>query len=145
MHTQIKKGEKQDLNINAIPNNLEKYMAFMLGNHLTSIDCFQFMSSSLNKLVSNLPKDDLIYTSKVFKGKRLNLMSQKGVYPYDFMDIFEKFNQTELPTKDQFYSILNNQHITDDEYDHAKKVWKTLRLRLCVNTMTYTLEATCYC
>ena len=49
-------------------------------------------------------------------------MSQKGVYPYDFMDSFQKFNQTELPTKDQFYSILNDQHIRDDEYDHAKKV-----------------------
>ena len=72
-----KKGEKQDLNINAIPNNMEKYMAFMLGNHLNFIDSFQFMSSSLDKLVSNLPKNDLIYTSQVFKGKRLNLMSQK--------------------------------------------------------------------
>ena len=51
-------------------------------------------------------------------------MSQKGVYPYDFMDSFEKFNQMELPTKDQFYSILNYQYIMDDEYDHAKKVWK---------------------
>ena len=56
-----KKGEKQDLNINAIPNNMEKYMAFMLGNHLTFIDSFQFMSSSLDKLVSNLPKDDNIH------------------------------------------------------------------------------------
>ena len=46
------------------PNNMEKYMAFMLGNHLTFIDSFLFMSSSLDKLVSNLPKDDLIYTSK---------------------------------------------------------------------------------
>ena len=109
-----KKGEKQDLNINAIPNNMEKYMAFMLGNHLTFIDSFQFMSSSLDKLVSNLPKDNLICTSKVFKGKGLSLMSHKGVYPYDFMDSFEKFNQTELPTKDHFYSILNDQHITDD-------------------------------
>ena len=124
-----KKGEKQDLNINAIPNNMEKYMAFMLGNHLTFIDSFQFMSSSLDKLVSNLPKDDLIYTSKAFKGKRLNLMSQKGVYPYDFMDSFEKFNQTELPNKDQFYSILNGQHITDDEYDHANKVWNTFMIK----------------
>ena len=53
-----KKGEKQDLNINAIPNNMEKYMAFMLGNHLKSIDSFQFMSSSLDKLVNNIPKDD---------------------------------------------------------------------------------------
>ena len=104
-------------------------MAFMLGNHLTFIDSFQFMSSSLDKLVSNLPKDDLIYTSKVFKGKRLNLMSQKGVYPYDFMDSFEKFNQTELPTKDQFYRILNDQHIMDDEYDHAKKVWNTFKIK----------------
>ena len=69
-------------------------MAFTLGNHLTFIDSFQFMSCSLDKLVSNLPKDDLIYTSKVFKGKRLNLMSQKGIYPYGFMDSFEKFNQT---------------------------------------------------
>ena len=124
-----KKGGKQDLNINAIPNNMEKYMAFMLGNNLTFIDSFQFMSSSLDKLVSNLPKDDLIYTSQVFKGKRLNLMSQKGVYPYDFMDSFEKFDQTELPTKDQFYSILNDQHITDDEYDHAKKVWKVFKIK----------------
>ena len=63
------KGEKQDLNINAIPNNMGKYMAFMLDNHLTFIDSFQFMSSSLDKLVSNLPKDDLIYTSKAFKVK----------------------------------------------------------------------------
>ena len=124
-----KKGKEQPLTINAMPNNMEKYMAFMLGNHLTFIDGFQFMSSSLDKLVSNLPKDDLIYTSKAFKGKRLNLMSQKGIYPYDFMDSFEKFNQTELPTKDQFYSILNDQHITDDEYDHANKVWNTFMIK----------------
>ena len=120
-------------------------MAFMLCNHLTFIDSFQFMSSSLDKLVSNLPKDDLIYTSKVFKGKRLNLMSQKGVYPYDFMDSFKKFNQTELPTKNQFYSILNDQHITDDKYDHAKKSGRPLKLRQWVNTMTYTLEVMCSC
>ena len=56
-------------------------MSFMLGNHLTFIDSFQFMSSSLDKLVSNLPKDDLIYTSEALKGKILNLMSQKGCLP----------------------------------------------------------------
>ena len=120
-----KKGEKHDLSINVIPNNMEKYMAFMLGNHLTFIDSFQVMSSSLDKLASNLPKDDLIYISKAFKGKRLDLLSKKGVYPYDFMDSFEKFNNRELPTKDQFYSILNDEHITDDEYIHAKEVWDT--------------------
>ena len=96
-------------------------MAFMLGNHLTFIDSFQFMSSSLDKLVSNLQKDDLIYKSKVSKGKRFDLMSQTGIYQYDFMDTFEKFHQTELPIKDQFYSFLNDQHITDNDYDHARR------------------------
>ena len=124
-----KKGEKLDLNINAIPNNMEKYMAFMLGNHLAFIDSFEFMSSSLDKLVSNLPKEALKYMSEEFTGKELSLMSQKGVYPYNHVDSSEKFDQTELPTKDQFYSILNDQHITNDEYNHAKKVWKTFNIK----------------
>ena len=129
-HGYTNKKEKSKTSISTpSPITWKKYMAFMLGNHLTFIDSFQFMSSSLDKLVSNLPKDDLIYTSKAFKGKKLDLMSQKGVYPYDFMDSFEKFNQTELPNKDQLYSILNDQHITDDEYDHAKKVWKTFNIK----------------
>ena len=127
-----KKGKGQPLKINAIPNNMEKYLAVMLGNHLNFIDSFQFMSSSLDKLVSNLPKDALKYTSKEFTGKKFSLMSQKGVYPYDFMDSFEKFNQMELPTKDQFYSILNDQHITNDEYNHAKKVWKAFNIETMI-------------
>ena len=45
------------------------------------------------------------------------------------MDSFEKFDQTELPSKEQFYSILNDQHITNDEYDHARKVWKTFNIK----------------
>ena len=45
------------------------------------------------------------------------------------MDSFEKFNQTELPAKEHFYSILNDQHITNDEYDHAKKVWKAFKIK----------------
>ena len=72
-----KKGKEQPLKINAIPNNMEKYMAFMLGNHLTFIDSFQFMSSSLDKLVNNIPKDDLTYTSQVFKGKRTRFNVKK--------------------------------------------------------------------
>ena len=123
------RGLDMEMSINAIPNNMEKYMAFMLGNHLNFIDSFQFMSSSLDKLVSNLPKDDLKYTSQAFKGKRLNLVSQKGVYPYDYMDSFEKFDQKELPRKEDFYSILNDQHISDEDYQHAQAVWKVFKIK----------------
>ena len=123
------KGEEKQMNINAIPNNMEKYMAFMLGNHLTFLDSFQFMSSSLDKLVSNLPNDALTYTSEKFQDEELKLMSQKGVYPYDYMDSFEKFNEAQIPRKEDFYSILNDQHISDEDYNHARKVWNTFKIR----------------
>ena len=51
-------------------------------------------------------------------------MSQKGVYPFDYMDSFEKLNQTTFPSKEQFYSQLNNEYISDDDYKHAKRVYK---------------------
>ena len=79
------------MSINAFPNNMEKYMAFMLGTNLVFIDSFQFMSSSLDNLAKNLPNDSLKYISQVYKNEKLNMMKQKSVYPYDFMDSFEKF------------------------------------------------------
>ena len=117
------------MNINAIPNNMEKYMAFMPRNNPTFIDSFQFMSSSLDKLVSNLPTEALKYTYNRFKEEQFELMKQKGVYPYDYMDSFDKFNKTELPTKEEFYSILSNERITDGDYQHAQNVWKTFKLQ----------------
>jgi len=45
------------------------------------------------------------------------------------MDDYKKFDKTELPTKEEFYSILNDDHITDEDYEHAKKVWKTFTLK----------------
>lgn len=56
-------------------------------------------------------------------------MRQKGVYPYDCMDIFEKFNDPKLLTKKDFYSMLTNTGITDEQYQHAQKVWSTFRLQ----------------
>ena len=122
-----KKGEDTQMNINAIPNNMEKYMAFMLGNHLTFIDSFQFISSSLDKLVNNLPKESLIYTSQQYKDEKLDLMARKGVYPYDYMNSFKKFNE-KLPQKEEFYSILNDEHISNEDYKHAQNVWETFML-----------------
>ena len=80
--------------INVIPNNMERYMSFMLGDHLVFLDSFQFMSSSLEKLVSNLPEDAFRYTSKEFSNAdELKLMKQKGVYPYDYTENFPRFEE----------------------------------------------------
>ena len=57
------------------------------------------------------------------------------------MESFEKFDQTELPAKEHFYSILNDQDITDDEYDHAKKVWKTFKIKTIGEYHDFYLES----
>ena len=64
---------KFKLDVYVIPNNMEKYMAFMLEKHLIFIDSFQFMSSSLVKLVSNLPNEAFKYTKK--KSLKMNSLS----------------------------------------------------------------------
>ena len=53
----------------------------------------------------------------------------KGVYPYEYMDDWEKFNETSLSKKEDFYSHLNMKDITDTDYVHAKKVCKELEIR----------------
>ena len=124
-----KRGEECQMDINAIPNNMEKYMAFMLGKHLVFLDSFQFMSSSLDNLAKNLPNEAFKYTQEEFKKDQFELMKQKGIYPYDYMDSFEKFHEKQLPSKEEFHSILSNEHITDEQYDHAQNVWKTFNLK----------------
>ena len=65
-------------------------MVFMLGNNLVFIDTFQFMSSSFEKMVNNIPKETLKSTTQQF-GQKTKHITQKGVYPYDYMDLFDKF------------------------------------------------------
>ena len=48
---------------------------------------------------------------------------QKGVYPYEYMD-WEKFAKTSLPEKEDFYSHLNMEDITDTDHTYAKKSYK---------------------
>ena len=104
-------------------------MAFMLGNHLAFIDSLQFMNQSLSNLAKNLPEEAFKHTKKVFKDDKFKLMKQNGVYPYDYMDSFEKFNETQLPSQNDFFSQMNNEHITDEEYNHAQTVWDTFELK----------------
>ena len=49
-------------------------------------------------------------------------MKQKGVCPYDYMGSFNRFSEKKLPNKDDFYSILKDEYISDTQYVHAIKV-----------------------
>ena len=70
-------------------------------NELRFIDSFNFINSSLEKVVSNLSLDKLRETEKVFKDK-IKFVSRKGVYPYDYIDSITNFNEKELLPKKLF-------------------------------------------
>ena len=55
-------------------------------------------------------------------------MLRKGVYPYEYMDSWERFNETSLPSKDDFYSNLNMEDVNDIGYRHANNVFKRFEL-----------------
>lgn len=102
------------------------------------IDSYRFLPDSLQKLASSLPKDKLLITRKEWKNlteEKFDLLCQKGVYPYDYMDTADKLNETKLPPKNLFYNQLNDQHITDEEYAHATRVWKAFGMK---NLLGYT-------
>ena len=100
---------------------MEKYISFSINNKLSFIDSFQFLSSSLYSLVKNLNKDGFKYLSQEFDDNILDLVQQKGFYPYDYMSDFEKFKE-EFPSKEKFYSSLTDKKISYKEYDHDLKV-----------------------
>ena len=89
-------------------------------HNLTGYDSFKFMAASLDKLVNDLPKD---------MGDKLSLLTKKGVYPYEYMNSQERLKETKLPPKDAFYSRLNDEGISDEDYQHAQKVWKTFEMK----------------
>ena len=95
---------KFDQKIRVIPKNMETYMSFMIGQNLRFIDSFSFMNESLEELVKNLPDDGFKYLSQNFDGEKLKLLKRKGVYPYDYMDNFNRFDEKKLPSKENFNS-----------------------------------------
>ena len=144
-------------------------MSFTI-NNVTFIDLCQFMLSSLDKLSSDLSKDQFRETKKHLKSfyvqqpnqtqtknvteggeqdeamhvhedyrnhpyqpptltsdqqqqieEDLALMTRKGVYPYEYMDSFERFQEPQLPPKDAFYSSLTEEDISETDYTHAQR------------------------
>jgi hypothetical protein len=129
----VKSHKKQRYcDIELIAQNSERYISFEF-NGFRFLDSFQFLPSSLDKLVSNLALDG--HEKFVYLRRWLSdspLLVSKGVYPYEYMTGPDKFMETELPPKDKFYSRLTEEDVTDDEYERARAIWshfncKTLR------------------
>ena len=106
--------------------------------HLRFIDSFRFMRSGLAALVDNLDHDQLRLFSCLTKGRgnkgeEFDLLSRKGVYPYDHVDSLSRLDETFLPPKEAFYSKLNDEGISDEDYEHAQKVWEAFRCQTMRN------------
>ena len=138
------------LSIKCIPNNNEKYISFSLKfelkrftkwdpkkeewievivkHEIRFLDSFKFTLAGLEGLVKNLSREDLKETTRFF-GEKIDLVSRKGVYPYEFMDDFEKFKKQSLPKKTSFFSRLKQEKISEEDFEHAQRVWKECKLK----------------
>ena len=140
-HLFIKQLAKIDGKLECIPSTEEKYISFSktikvgeykhisgdilpINFEIRFLDSYKFLQTSLANLVSNLSPDDFHNTKHVFK-KNTSLLTRKGVYPYDFVSSLDKLSETQLPPKEEFYSKLNDEDISDEDYQHAIKVWNT--------------------
>lgn len=119
-------GLIKDQDIGCIPANSETYISFSLGK-LRFLDTIRFMPASLEVLASNLAKGGatkFTCMNSVYSPNEVQLLLRKQVYPYDYMDSESKFDETALPPKAAFFNTLNDEHISDDDYTHALKVWE---------------------
>ena len=71
------------------------------------------------------------------------LVITKGIYPYEYMNNFDKFNETKLPDIKCFYSSLNDETVTEDQYKHAQNIWETFRIKNLGEYHDFYLK-TCY-
>jgi hypothetical protein len=135
--------------IKCIPKTEEKYISFTkevevdefrgkdgkkrkVKRELRFLDSFKFMASSLDKLVKGLGKDDfrnLDLMSKCYTKEQKELLKQKGVYPYKYMDGFNKLGKASLPPKSKFFSKLNNEDIRDADYQRVQNVWNVFGMK----------------
>ena len=140
-------------NFECLSENTEKYISFTVPfknvindkeskYKIRISDSCRFMQDSLSNLVDNLSElkinkiDNVVLIKRFYNTYQLcdndinkfNLLLRKGVYPYENMDSWKRFNETELPSKDKFYSTLDLEDISDVDYPHAINVWNTFNI-----------------
>ena len=93
------------------------------------IDSFKFMSASLDSLVNNLPEEAFTNLKIYYTGDKFSLVKRKGVYPYEYMNSLERLKENKLPSKESFYSTLTGEDISNEDYQHAQKVWEEFEIK----------------
>ena len=93
------------------------------------IDSMQFMNSSLDKLVKNLSDEDFKYLVEEFGSKNLELLKQKGAYPYKYMNNFERFNEEKLPARKYFYRYIKDGEIGDGDKISDGHIWDKFEMK----------------
>ena len=88
--------------------------------------CTKRSKQPIDLLKSKFPN-----TFQLTKGniKKFVLLLKKGAYPYEYMNDWNIFNETELPAIDKFYSKLNLKNISKEDHRHAKNVWNTFNIK----------------
>ena len=109
---------------------------------LRFIDSFQFLTASLDQLVSSLDKTTQMQHTSTLRLRYRNLdddiLFKKGIFPYSYLDDEEKLNVKEIPPVDSFFDMLTNSlHITDEEYERARKAFIQFK---CNNLKDYLLR-----
>lgn len=103
-----------------------KNKGFKRNIRLKFIDSFRFMASSLDKLASYLPSERKTVLHKEFQHlptDKLSLLERKGVFPYDYVDCWEKLDEDFLPRRVDFHSRLIDESISDADYMFAARIW----------------------
>ena len=93
---------------------------------LKCFNCDSYYKKKFNKdLIKKFKNTYSFYNSDLTK---FILLLRKGVYSYEYMDNWERFNETSLPSKESFYSNLNMEDIDDIDYRHGNNVFNKFKL-----------------
>ena len=98
---------------------------------LRFIDSFKFLGTSLEKLASYLTKDKLKISRSEFhnlSAENFDLLTRKGVFPYEYIDNVDRLRETCLPPRESFYSSLTGDTVSESDYAHATNVWRTFSI-----------------
>ena len=121
------KFKKRELGV--IGQGIEKYLTVNWGDHVVFKDSLQFLGASLDSLTSCLMKSGrdkfchLLNEFKAHPADKVDLLLKKGVYPYDYMNTWDKLNDTALPNIEAFASKLRGTDCDEADYARAQTVW----------------------